>query len=179
MAGTAARDPATAVSTRRAHDGSSAGPVDVVRGQLGKRFADRIRRAGAAPHRRPCRLATRLPSDSTTTSSLSSTSSIRCVAQNTLMPSVSHQLADAGEDAGARLDVQPDGRLVEQEQRRPMQQRAGDLDAPHLAAGEAARLVVRGARSCRRCRAASRCAAAPPPSPCRAGRRGRTGSDGR
>ena len=87
-------------------------------------------------------LATRLPSASTTTWSLSSTSSIRCVAQKTLMPSVSTSLRIAGEDAGARLDVQPDRRLVEQQQRRPVQQRAGDLDAPHLAARQAARLVV-------------------------------------
>ncbi len=90
-------------------------------------------------------LATSLPWCSTTTSSPSSTSSIRCVAQKTLMPSVVDQSADVGQDAGARLHVQPDGRLVQQQQRRPVQQRAGDLDAPHLAAGEAAGLVVQAA----------------------------------
>ena len=53
-----------------------------------------------------------------------------------------HQVAHVGEDAGAGLYVQPDRRLVEQQQRRPVEQCAGDLDAPHLAAGQAARLVV-------------------------------------
>ena len=47
------------------------------------------------------------------------------------------------ENVGARLDVEPGGRLVEQQHARPMQQRARDLDAPHLAAGEMARLVAR------------------------------------
>ena len=46
-------------------------------------------------------------------------------------------------DVGARLDVEAGGRLVEQEQLRAVQQRAGDLDAPQLAAGEMARLVAR------------------------------------
>ena len=40
------------------------------------------------------------------------------------------------------LHVQSDGCFVEQQQRRLVQKRAGDLDASHLAAGEAAGLVV-------------------------------------
>ena len=47
------------------------------------------------------------------------------------------------EDVGARLDVEADGRLVEDQEPRLVQQRARDLDAPHLAAGEVAHLVVR------------------------------------
>ena len=47
------------------------------------------------------------------------------------------------ENVGARLDVEPGGRLVEQQQARAVQQRARDLDAPHLAAGEMAHLVAR------------------------------------
>ena len=46
------------------------------------------------------------------------------------------------EDIGARLDVEADGRLVEQQQTRPMQQRARDLEPPHLAAGEVAHLAA-------------------------------------
>ena len=46
------------------------------------------------------------------------------------------------EDVGARLDVEADGCLVEQQQARPMQQRAGDLEPPHLAAGEIAHLAA-------------------------------------
>ena len=45
-------------------------------------------------------------------------------------------------NVGARLDVEADGRLVQQQQPRPMQQRAGDLDPPHLAAREIAHLVA-------------------------------------
>ena len=46
------------------------------------------------------------------------------------------------EDVGAGLDVETDGRLVEQQQARPVQQRAGDLQPPHLAAGEVAHLAA-------------------------------------
>ena len=95
----------------------------------------------AGDDRRPCRRST-VALVQHDDSSPSSTSSIRCVAQSTLMPSLSTQPADVARMLGARLDVEPDRRLVEQQQRRPVQQRARDLDAPHLAAGEAARLVV-------------------------------------
>ena len=46
------------------------------------------------------------------------------------------------EDVGARLDVEPDGWLIEDQQPRAMQQRPGDLDAAHLSAGQIAHLVV-------------------------------------
>ena len=55
---------------------------------------------------------------------------------------LAHQPAHMLEDVGARLDVEPDGRLVEQQQARAVQQRARDLDAAHLAAGQVAHLVV-------------------------------------
>ena len=45
-------------------------------------------------------------------------------------------------NVGARLDVEADGRLVEQQQPRPMQQRARDFQPPHLAAREVAHLVA-------------------------------------
>ena len=81
-----------------------------------------------------------------------STSSIRCVAQKTLMPSSATSWRMSARMPARDCDVQPDGRLVEQQQGRPVQQRAGDLDAPHLAAGKAARLVVQRVRSSRRSR---------------------------
>ena len=46
------------------------------------------------------------------------------------------------ENVRARLDVEPGRRLVEQQHARTVQQRPRDLDPPHLAAGEIARLVV-------------------------------------
>ena len=52
------------------------------------------------------------------------------------------QLPDVAEDVGAGLDVEPDGRLVEQQQPRPMQQRARDFQPPHLAAREIAHLAA-------------------------------------
>ena len=42
---------------------------------------------------------------------------------------LSGQTPDMAEDVGACLDVEADCRLVEQQQARPMQQRASDLDA--------------------------------------------------
>ena len=53
-----------------------------------------------------------------------------------------HELAHMSENIGARLDVEPDGRFVEQQQTRPMQQRARNFDAADLAAREIARLVI-------------------------------------
>ena len=44
--------------------------------------------------------------------------------------------------SGARLDVEPGRRLVEQQHARPMQQRARDLDPPHLTAGKEAHFVA-------------------------------------
>ena len=58
------------------------------------------------------------------------------------MPSSVDELPHMAEDVGARLDVEADGRLVEQQQPRPMQQRARDLEPPHLAAGEIAHLAA-------------------------------------
>ena len=52
------------------------------------------------------------------------------------------ELPDMAEDIGARLDVEPDGRLVEQQQPRPMQQRARDLEPAHLPAREVAHLAA-------------------------------------
>ena len=52
------------------------------------------------------------------------------------------ELPDVAEDIGAGLDVEADGRLVEQQQARAMQQRAGDFQPPHLAAGEVAHLAA-------------------------------------
>jgi hypothetical protein len=42
----------------------------------------------------------------------------------------------------ARLDVETDGRLVEQQKARPMKQRTGDFEPPHLAARQLPHLVV-------------------------------------
>src|SRR5262245_36592062 len=53
-----------------------------------------------------------------------------------------HQPAHLAEDIGPRFDVEADRRLVEHEQARPVQQRAGDLDAPHLSAGQVTHLVA-------------------------------------
>ena len=52
------------------------------------------------------------------------------------------ELADVVEDVGAGLDVEADGRLVEQQQARAMQQRARDFQPPHLAAREVAHLAA-------------------------------------
>ena len=52
-----------------------------------------------------------------------------------------HEGAHDADDALARADVEADGRLVEQQQRRPVQQRARDLDAAGLAAGQVAHLL--------------------------------------
>ena len=46
------------------------------------------------------------------------------------------------DDALARADVEADGRLVEQQQIRTMQQRTGDLDAARLAARKLAHLLA-------------------------------------
>ena len=53
-----------------------------------------------------------------------------------------HQLANVVENIGAGLYVEPDGRLVEQQQARPMQERACDFQPPHLAAREVAHLAA-------------------------------------
>src|SRR6185436_7670336 len=53
-----------------------------------------------------------------------------------------NELADVVEDVGARLDVEADGRLVEQQQARAVQQRPRNFQAPHLAAGEVAHLAA-------------------------------------
>src|SRR5918998_6121934 len=55
---------------------------------------------------------------------------------------VPDQGADGRRDAGAALEVEADGRLVEQEEPWAVDERAGDLDPPGLAAGERAHLVV-------------------------------------
>src|SRR3954447_25189767 len=47
------------------------------------------------------------------------------------------------EDVGARLDIEADGRLIEQKQPGPMQQRARNLEPPHLAARKVAHFNVR------------------------------------
>ena len=60
------------------------------------------------------------------------------------------QRAHDVDDALARADVEADGRLVEQQQRGLMQQRAGDLDAPGLAAGKVAHFLVARGRRARR-----------------------------
>ena len=70
-------------------------------------------------------------------------SSTRCVVHNTPTPSSRASSRTIVENVGARLDVEPRRRLVEQHELGLMQQRAGDLDAPHLPAGEMARLVAR------------------------------------
>ena len=48
------------------------------------------------------------------------------------MPSICRQPANVIENVGARLDVEADGGLVQQKQAGLVQQRAGDLDPPHL-----------------------------------------------
>ena len=52
------------------------------------------------------------------------------------------ELADMAKHIGARLDVEPDGRLIKQKQPRPVQQRAGDLQPAHLPAGKIAHLAA-------------------------------------
>ena len=56
------------------------------------------------------------------------------------------QPAHVAQNIGPRLDVEAHRRLVEHEQAWPVQQRARDLDPPHLAAGQIAYLVVRALR---------------------------------
>src|ERR1700748_596750 len=51
------------------------------------------------------------------------------------------ELADMAEDIGARLDVEADGGLVEQQQPRPVQECARDLEPAHLPAREIAHLA--------------------------------------
>jgi hypothetical protein len=46
------------------------------------------------------------------------------------------------EDIGARLDVEANRRLVQQQQTRPVQQGARDLEPPHLAARKVAHLAT-------------------------------------
>src|SRR5438105_2785643 len=53
-----------------------------------------------------------------------------------------HQLADMADDVGARLDVEADGRLVQKQEARPMQQGPRDLEPAHLPAGEIAHLAA-------------------------------------
>ena len=53
-----------------------------------------------------------------------------------------NELADVVEDIGARLDVEADGRLVEQQQARAVQQRSRNFQPSHLAAGEIAHLAA-------------------------------------
>ena len=69
-------------------------------------------------------------------------SSNRWVAHSTPMPCSVTSWRTWLEDVGARLDVEPDGRLVEQKQPRPMQQRARDLEPAHLSAREVAHLAA-------------------------------------
>src|SRR5947208_15081781 len=57
-----------------------------------------------------------------------------------------YQLSDIAEDVGAGLDVEPDGRLVKQQQARSMQQRPRDFQPPHLAAREVAYLAAGAVR---------------------------------
>src|SRR4051812_17560599 len=47
------------------------------------------------------------------------------------------------EDIGARLDIEADGRLVQQQETRPVQQCACNLEPPHLAARKIAHLATR------------------------------------
>ena len=46
------------------------------------------------------------------------------------------------ENPGARLDVEPRGRLIEQQHAGRMQERPRDLDPPHLTAGKEAHLIA-------------------------------------
>src|ERR1700759_1543929 len=52
------------------------------------------------------------------------------------------ELPDTPEDIGPGLAVEPDGRLIEQQQPRPMQQRARDFEPAHLPAREIAHLAA-------------------------------------
>jgi hypothetical protein len=51
------------------------------------------------------------------------------------------ELPDVGQDVRACLDIEPDGRLVEQQQARPMQQRTRNFQPAHLSAREVAHLA--------------------------------------
>ena len=53
-----------------------------------------------------------------------------------------NQHAHVIEEVGARRDVEPNGRLVENQQPRAVQQCPRDLDAAHLSAGKIAHLVI-------------------------------------
>ena len=57
-------------------------------------------------------------------------------------PFAGNESAHDADHALARADVETDGRLVEQQQAGAMQQGAGDLDTPRLAAGQSAHLLV-------------------------------------
>ena len=83
------------------------------------------------------------------------------------------------QDAGARLDVEPDGRLVEQQQRRAVQQRPRDFDTAHLAARQAARLVMQPAAHIDRAQELLDALPAPRLRQSRAARRGRRGFERR
>ena len=74
------------------------------------------------------------------------TSSSRCVAHSTATPRSRTSPRTWRRIADARGDVQPDGRLVQHQHARPMQQGARDLDPPHLAARQLARRVPRAIR---------------------------------
>ena len=54
-----------------------------------------------------------------------------------------NELPDVTENIGARLDVEPDGGFIEQQQARAVQQRTRDFKPPHLSAGEVAHLARR------------------------------------
>src|SRR5690606_25348550 len=58
-------------------------------------------------------------------------------------PFALHEIAHDFDDALPRADVEPDGRFVEQQAPRTVQQRAGDLDTARLSAREIAHLLVR------------------------------------
>ena len=52
------------------------------------------------------------------------------------------QRANMAQDGGARRDIQPDRRFVQHQNARAMQQSAGDLDPPHLAARQSAHRIL-------------------------------------
>ena len=97
----------------------------------------------SAPARRPACRATTWPSRNVTMRVPYSAMSISCVISSTVMPrSLVQALKDAHHfDAGPRVEVP--GRLVRQQNRRVVDQRARDRDALLLTAGELIRMMVR------------------------------------
>ena len=69
-------------------------------------------------------------------------SSNRWVAHKHADALLGDEMADMAENIGTRLDVEPDCRLIEQQQPRTMQQRARDLEPAHLSAREIAHLAA-------------------------------------